>query len=68
MVSLTNTTYLLQKKPSTLFHIANREIVTNPLDFLQSTMFDDRKKTVSELIFGDRTDVKKMVDEECKFS
>lgn len=29
-------------------------------------MLDDRKKTVSELIFSDREDVKKMVDEECK--
>ncbi|CAO1380587.1 unnamed protein product [Diamesa serratosioi] len=55
---------LTPKKTTTLFHIANREIVTNPLDFLQSTMFDDRKKTVSELIFGERSDVKKMVDEE----
>ena len=56
----------LQKKPTTLFHIANREIVTNPIDFLQSTMMDDRKKTISELIFSDRVHVKKMVDEECK--
>lgn len=29
-------------------------------------MLDDRKKTVSELIFSDRDDVRKMVDEECK--
>lgn len=54
------------KKITTIFTAANREISVNPLNFIQMILTgnDGRELSMNEVMFGNRDDVKKMIDRE----
>ena len=58
------------KKITTVFTAANREISVNPLNFIQMIMAgtSGRELSMNEVMFGNREDVKKMIDRECKLT
>ena len=58
------------KKITTIFTAANREISVNPLNFIQMLLSgnDGRELSMNEIMFGDREDIKKMIDRECKLT
>jgi hypothetical protein len=54
-----------QKKPASLFASANRELTSNPLEFIEKLLSDDqREKSCNEMIFGSRESVKKFIESE----
>lgn len=56
---------LQTKKTSSIFHAANREISTDPLEFLELLLSGrDRETTSNEKIFGDRDSVKEAIHNE----
>lgn len=57
------------KKITTIFTAANREISVNPLNYMQMILSgnEGRELSLNEVMFGNREDVKKMINRECKF-
>jgi WD40 repeat protein len=60
---------LKDKKSSSLFTSANRELTVDPLEFIERMLTPgDRVKSFHEQIFGDRENVKKLLDDESKLT
>jgi hypothetical protein len=58
---------LLQKKPTTIFHLASREISSSSLEFIERLLtVEDREKAVNEKLFDDRDSIKDAIAKECK--
>ena len=52
---------------SSIFHLANRELASHPLEFIEMLLNDDeRDLSFSEMIFGTRENVKEAITNECK--
>lgn len=58
-----------QKKASTIFQQANRELTVNPLELIENLLSDEERETsLNERIFGDRENVKNMIEKESEQS
>lgn len=56
---------LQPKKGFSIFHQANRELTTNPLELIEKMLSDeDHEMCFNEKIFGDREHVKSMIEKE----
>ena len=57
----------LQKKSTSIFASANRELTSNPLELIEKLLSDEkREESVNEKIFGSRESVKKFIESESK--
>lgn len=56
------------KKLSTVFNAANREIIGNPLNYIEMLLSEksERKPSLNERMFGSRDDIKIMIEKECE--
>lgn len=52
---------------SSIFHLANRELTSHPLEFMEMLLSDDQRDlSFSEMIFGTRENVKDAIANECE--